>query len=73
MKLSSFKYDLPKKSIAKFPADPRDSSKMLVMDRETGQLKDKMFSDILNELSKGDCLVLNDTKVFPARLFGNKD
>ncbi|MER3328647.1 MAG: S-adenosylmethionine:tRNA ribosyltransferase-isomerase, partial [Candidatus Kapaibacterium sp.] len=73
MKLSSFKYDLPKKSIAKFPADPRDSSKMLVMDRETGKLKDKMFTDILSELSKGDCLVLNDTKVFPARLFGNKE
>ena len=73
MKLSSFKYDLPKKSIAKFPADPRDSSKMLVMDRETGKIKDKMFTDILSELSKGDCLVLNDTKVFPARLFGNKE
>lgn len=73
MKLSSFKYDLPKKSIAKFPAEPRDASKMLVMDRETGKLKDKMFTDILSELSKGDCLVLNDTKVFPARLFGNKE
>ena len=73
MKLSSFKYDLPKKSIAKFPADPRDSSRMLVMDRESGKVKDKMFTDILGELSKGDCLVLNDTKVFPARLFGNKE
>ena len=73
MKLSSFKYDLPNKSIAKFPAEPRDSSKMLVLDRESGKIKDTMFTDILSELSKGDCLVLNDTKVFPARLFGNKE
>lgn len=73
MKLSSFKYDLPKKSIAKFPVEPRDSSKLLVMDTETGKIKDKMFTDILSELSKGDCLVLNDTKVFPARLYGSKE
>lgn len=73
MKLSEFKYSLLKQQIAKFPADPRDSSKMMILDRETGDIEETVFSDILNIMEKGDCVVLNDTKVFPARLFGKKE
>lgn len=73
MKLSEFNYTLPKKLIAKYPADPRDSAYMMVLDRQTGELEDKKFSDILNYFQKGDCIVINDTKVFPARLFGKKE
>lgn len=73
MKLSEFKYAVPKNLIAKYPADPRDSSRMMVLDRETGESEDKKFSDIADYFKKGDCLVLNDTRVFPARLFGKKE
>ncbi|TAE20701.1 MAG: tRNA preQ1(34) S-adenosylmethionine ribosyltransferase-isomerase QueA [Candidatus Kapaibacterium sp.] len=73
MKLSEFNYTLAKKLIAKYPADPRDSSAMMVLDRHTGDITDKTFSDITDYFQKGDCLVLNDTKVFPARLFGKKE
>ena len=62
MKLSSFKYQLPKKSIAKFPSEPRDSSKMLKLDKESQKMEDKVFSDIVDEFNKGDCIVLNETK-----------
>lgn len=72
MKLSEFKYNIPKNAIARFPAEPRDSSKLLVINRETGDMHDKIFSDIATIMQKGDCLVMNDTKVFPARLFGKK-
>ena len=73
MKLSEFKYNIPKNAIARFPAEPRDSSKLLVINRETGDMHDKRFSDIASIMQKGDCLVMNDTKVFPARLFGKKE
>lgn len=73
MKLSEFKYNLPKNSIAKFPADPRDSAKMMVLNKATGKTEDKRFSDILSYFQKGDCVIVNDTKVFPARLFGKKE
>ncbi len=73
MKLSEFNYTLAKKLIAKYPADPRDSAAMMVLDRHTGDITDKTFSDITDYFQKGDCLVLNDTKVFPARLFGKKE
>ncbi|MFY8001054.1 MAG: tRNA preQ1(34) S-adenosylmethionine ribosyltransferase-isomerase QueA [Candidatus Kapaibacteriota bacterium] len=73
MKLSEFNYNIPKKLIAKYPADPRDSSYMMVLNRQTGEIEDKKFADILNYFQKGDCLVINDTKVFPARLFGKKE
>ena len=73
MKLSEFKYALPKNTIAKFPADPRDSSKLMLIDKETGDSKDMKFRDIHKLFEKGDCLVLNETKVFPARLFGKKE
>ncbi|MFA6571230.1 MAG: tRNA preQ1(34) S-adenosylmethionine ribosyltransferase-isomerase QueA [Bacteroidota bacterium] len=73
MKLSEFKYPLQKNQIAKFPADPRDSSKLMVLNKETGKIEDKKFSAIVDYFQKGDCLVLNETKVFPARLFGKKE
>lgn len=73
MKLSEFKYTLPDAQIAQEPAKPRDSSKLLVINKDTGKLEDKMFSDFYNMTKKGDCIVLNQTKVFPARLYGNKE
>lgn len=73
MKLSEFRYTLPKNSIGLYPAEPRHNAKMMVMDSQTGKTQDKQFSDILDYFSKGDCLVINETKVFPARLFGNKE
>lgn len=73
MKLSEFKYALPKQNIAKFPADPRDTARMMVVDKNTGDCDDKVFSDILSMFKRGDCLVINETKVFPARLYGKKE
>jgi len=73
MRLSEFSFTIPKSQIAKFPADPRDSSRLLVLNRETGEIEDKVFSDIVNYFEKGDCLVVNETMVFPARLFGRKE
>jgi len=73
MKLSEFKYPIQKNAIAKFPADPRDSARLLVLNRETGHIDEKKFSEILSYFQKGDCLVVNETKVFPARLFGKKE
>lgn len=64
MKLSEFRYIAPKTCIAKFPADPRDSAKMMVLNRETGEMEDKTFRDILDYFQKGDCIVLNETRVF---------
>jgi S-adenosylmethionine:tRNA ribosyltransferase-isomerase len=73
MKLSEFKYNLPKNSIAKFPVEPRDSALLLALNRETGDTQEMTFKDILGQFHKGDCLVLNETKVFPARLYGKKE
>jgi len=70
MKVSEFDYELPKELIAKFPAEPRDSSRLLVLNRRTGQIEHRIFRDIVNYLKPGDVLVLNDTKVIPARLYG---
>ncbi len=73
MKLSEFKYNLPKNAVAKFPVDPRDSANLMVLNKETGETQDMTFKDIVNLFHKGDCLVLNETKVFPARMFGKKE
>lgn len=72
MKLSEFKFDLPESLIAKYPAD-RGESRLLVIDRKTKQIEHKMFSDLLSYFADGDVLVINNTKVFPARLYGNKE
>jgi len=73
MKLSEFRYDLPKDLVAQYPKDQRDESRMLVLHRETGEIEHKNFKDILDYFDEGDVMVRNDTKVFPARLYGNKE
>src|SRR3972149_3373813 len=73
MKLSDFSYNLPKTSIAKYPVSPRDKAKLLVVNRETHELESKRFSNVIDYMSKGDVLVVNETRVFQARLFGKKE
>ncbi len=73
MKLSAFKYNLPKTAIAKFPAKPRDKAKLMVLDRETGAVENKKFSNVIDYMSRGDVLVVNETKVMQARLYGKKE
>lgn len=73
MKLSDFKYNLPKTSIAKFPVSPRDKAKMMVLNRANGEIEHKQFSDVIDYLDKGDVIVVNKTKVMQARLFGKKE
>lgn len=72
MKTDDFDYYLPEELIAQHPVSKRDSSKMMVVDRNTGNISHKVFSDIIDYLDAGDVLVLNDTKVIPARLIGEK-
>ena len=73
MKLSHFKFDLPEEQIARYPLDNRDDARMMVVDRKTGKFEHKMFKDIINIFDEGDVFVANNTKVFPARLYGNKE
>lgn len=73
MKLSDFDYAFPKNLIAKYPVEERDQSRLMVVHRSTGEIEHRMFSDIHEYFKKGDCLVTNDTKVFPARLIGRKE
>ena len=68
MKLSEFNYQLPKHLIAKYPVEPRDSARLLVVDRKTKTFEDKVFTDIIDYLEEGDSLVVNKTKVFHALL-----
>lgn len=72
MRTSDFFYDLPDELIAQEPIFPRDASRMLYLDKEKGQVQDHQFRDILDFLKPGDCLVLNDSRVLPARLYGNR-
>ena len=73
MKLSMFKFNLPKELLAEHPAKNRDESKLMIVDRATGKITHKKFKDIINYFDDGDVMVLNDTKVFPARMYGNKE
>lgn len=72
MKVTDFDYYLPKELIAQHPLEKRDASRLMVVDRKTGKIEHKVFSDIIDYLNPGDCLVLNDTRVIPARLIGQK-
>jgi len=72
LKTSDFFYDLPERLIAQTPIRERDHSRLLVLDKRTGQISHRHFYDIVEYLNQGDCLVINDTKVMPARLFGNR-
>jgi S-adenosylmethionine:tRNA ribosyltransferase-isomerase len=71
--LQSYQFNLPPELIAQYPVEPRDQSRLLVLERQTGLIKDCIFSDIIDYLENGDTLVLNDTRVIPARLYGYKD
>lgn len=72
MELKDFSYDLPPELIAQDPLSDRSSSRLMVLDRKTGKIEHRVFSDIIEYLNPGDCLVINDTKVIPARLMGVK-
>ncbi len=73
MKLADFQYNLPEKLIAQYPAKRRDQARLMIVNRETGEIDEALFSDVVDYMSEGDCLVINETKVFPARLVGTKD
>ena len=73
MKLSKFKYNLPEELIALHPADNRDESRLMVLNRKTGKIEHKIFKEVLDYFNDQDVMVFNNTKVFPARLYGNKE
>ena len=73
MKLSQFKFKLPQDKIAQYPAPHRDECRMMVLHRKTGEIEHRMFKDLLTYFDENDLFVFNDTKVFPARLYGNKE
>ena len=73
MKTSDFFYDLPEELIAQDPLEDRTASRLLVLNRETGAVEHKIFSDVIDYLNEGDCLVINNTRVIPARLIGEKE
>lgn len=73
MRTEDFDYNLPEELIAQHPADKRDFSRLMVVDRKTGKREDKHFYDIIDYLNEGDLLVMNDTRVIPARLFGHRE
>ncbi|MBF5067712.1 S-adenosylmethionine:tRNA ribosyltransferase-isomerase, partial [Salmonella enterica subsp. enterica serovar Istanbul] len=73
MKLDLFDYDLPEELIAQTPLKNRSDSRLMVLDKKTGEIEHSVFKNITQYLRPGDCLVLNNTKVLPARLIGIKD
>ena len=73
MKTLDFDYYLPDELIAQTPLEKRDNSRLLILDKDSGNMEHKHFSDIIDYLDQGDVLVLNDTKVMPARLYGVKE
>ena len=73
MKVSDFDFYLPEELIAQHPLEKRDTSRLMVLNKETGEIEHKRFYDIIDYLDKGDTLVLNNTRVLPARLIGEKE
>ena len=73
MKVSDFNYELPERLIAQHPSEKRDESRLMVLNREKQTIEDKVFKDVIDYLNPGDCLVRNNTKVIPARLYGKKE
>lgn len=73
MKTSDFYYDLPENLIAQTPVEPRDSSRLMVLHKTSGKIEHKIFKDLTDYLEPGDCLVINDTRVIPARIYGVKE
>ena len=72
MKLSDFSYELPQELIAQHPAEPRDTARLMLYDKKTGETENKIFRQLTDELHQGDVLVFNDSKVIPARLHGTR-
>lgn len=72
MKVTDFDYYLPEELIAQTPIKKRDSSRLMVLDRKTKKIEHKIFTDVIDYLESGDCLVINETKVIPARIYGKK-
>ena len=72
-KLSQFSYNLPKNLIAQYPAPDRADSRLMVIHRDTGKIEHKVFKDLLEYMNEDDVVVLNNTKVFPARMYGRKE
>ena len=73
MKLSKFKFDLPPGMLAMYPSENRDEARMMVIHKDTGEIEHKTFKDFIDYYKEGDKVIVNDTKVFPARLYGNKE
>lgn len=73
MKLSQFDFELPEELIAKYPSENRDEARLMVVHKETGKIEHKLFKDLIDYFDEDDVMVLNNTKVFPARLFGHKE
>ena len=73
MKLSQFKFDLPEELIAQYPTENRDECRLMVVDRKTGEISHHIFKEVINYFDEGDVMIFNDTKVFPARLYGTKE
>ena len=73
MKLSQFNFDLPQELIAQYPLPEREDARLMVLNRKTGKIEHRVFKDILDYYGDGDVMVFNDTKVFPAKLYGNKE
>jgi len=73
MKLSHFHFDLPDELLAEHPSEHRDESRLMVLDRKNQTIEHKLFKDVIDYFNEDDVMILNNTKVFPARLFGNKE
>ena len=73
MKLSEFSFDLPEELIAEYPSDNRDEARLMVIHRDTGKIEHRMFKDIIDYFNEGDVMIMNNTRVFPARMYGNKE
>jgi len=73
MKLSEFNFELPSELIAEYPTENRDECRLMVIHRKTGKIEHKLFKDVLSYFDDGDTMILNNTRVFPARMYGNKE
>ncbi len=72
-KLSAFNYNLPKEQIAQYPTKERDEARLMVLHRKTGKIEHRVFKELLQYFDEGDSLIMNNTKVFPARLYGQRE
>ena len=73
MKLSQLRYDVPEELVAQYPLDNRDDSRLMIIHRDTGKFEHRMFKDVVDIFDEGDVFVANNTKVFPAKMYGNKE